>query len=326
MRVSLPGVRFSALSLALAALCAAPLPAQQMGLDVSQTLFEVMLAINAAGYDADVDSASNHPLRVEIRKAASGVNLSTIEELKKFFAKHRKKDWGAELGQYVSFALCVKGPPDFEYRLKAHELPPDVVPLEGFGALMTRLHKEADLEMVWKKVQPVYEKALEQYQAPITQALLEVNGYLRVPSLGAMGRSFKVIVELLAAPNQVQTRSYGDDYFVVLTPAQEPLVNDVRHSFLHFHLDQLAVKHFEPLEKKRGLIDYAQAAPRCPPTSRTIFSASQPNASSRPSKRGWPPAARRGNWRWWMPRLRKATWSHRRSMTCWRSTKSRSSR
>ena len=37
-------------------------------LDASRALFSVLAAINAAGYDADLASAANHPLRQIIRQ------------------------------------------------------------------------------------------------------------------------------------------------------------------------------------------------------------------------------------------------------------------
>ncbi len=51
-----------------------------------------------------------------------------------------------------------------------------------------------------------------------TRVLLEANAYLRNPTSGYMGRRFFVLVEMLAPPNQVHTRSYKDDYFIVITP------------------------------------------------------------------------------------------------------------
>ncbi len=48
---------------------AAGLTAAEEGqLDASRSLFSVLAAINAAGYDADLDSPANHPLRARIRR------------------------------------------------------------------------------------------------------------------------------------------------------------------------------------------------------------------------------------------------------------------
>ena len=41
---------------------------------------------------------------------------------------------------------------------------------------------------------------------------------MRNPTSGYLGRRFQIYVDLLGAPNQVQMRSYADDYFVVVTP------------------------------------------------------------------------------------------------------------
>ena len=75
-----------------------------------------------------------------------------------------------------------------------------------------------------------------------------------------MGRRFFVLVEMLAPPNQVHTRSYKDDYFIVITPAPQPRVEQVRHAYLHYLLDPLTAKFSESVMKKRSLGDFAQGA------------------------------------------------------------------
>jgi tetratricopeptide (TPR) repeat protein len=55
----------------------------------------------------------------------------------------------------------------------------------------------------------------------------------------------------------VQTRSYKDDYFVVVTPSPEPQVDQIRHAYLHYLLDPLALRHFDQLNRLKGLADFA---------------------------------------------------------------------
>ena len=74
-----------------------------------------MAAINAAGYDAGLNSAVNSPVREMVRSAIAARNPDSLPDLKEFFAIHRQKDSSADLTQYISFALCLQGPPDFEY-------------------------------------------------------------------------------------------------------------------------------------------------------------------------------------------------------------------
>ncbi len=235
--------------------------AEQGQLDGSPTLFSVLAAINAAGYDADLDSPANHPLRAAVRKAIGQKNPAVLAELKRFFSSHRQKDWGAELSQYVSFALSTDGPPAFKYRFQEYLLPPDVQPLRGFEKLMQRFRNEAGIDQLWSQAQPAYEQAIGRYTAPVSRAVLDVNAYLRNPTSGFLGRRFQIYIDLLGAPNQIHTRSYADDYFVVVTPSPEPQTEDVRHAYLHYLLDPLAMKFSEDVNKKKGLGDFAQAAP-----------------------------------------------------------------
>ena len=256
---------------ALALLAVLPLAAQQAQLDANQTLFNVMVAINAAGYDADADSPNNHPLRKAVREAVAKQNLSTVAELKKFFAAHRKKDWTGDLSQYISFALAVDGTDQYKWRFKLEEIPPDALSLEGFGALMTRFHQQAQLDELWKQVKPVHEQALERFHDPITNVLQQATGYLRVPATGNAARRFYVYVDLMAAPNNIQARSYGDDFYVILTSSPETHAEEVRHSYIGFLVDPLATRHADKIEKKRPLIDLAQAAPLLPEAYKSDF-------------------------------------------------------
>ena len=244
--------------------CALVLPctsAERGQLDFSPSLFTVMAAINAAGYDAEAASPNADPLRAQIRKAVEASHAPVIAELKMFFAEHRLKDETAELGQYVSYALSVKGPPDFDFKYREVELPPDTRTLQGLGPLLARFYSEANIPALWNQAQPAFERAIERYHAPVSRAILEANAYLRNPTAGYLGRTFQIYLDLLGAPNQVQTRSYANEYFVVVTPSAELRVSDIRHAYLHYLLDPLATKYGEDILKKKALVDYAQGAP-----------------------------------------------------------------
>jgi tetratricopeptide (TPR) repeat protein len=240
-------------------------------LDASETLFAIMAAINAGGYDADLASPANHPLRAIIRKELAAKKLPVMLDLKYFIQKHRKADPTADLSQYVSFALAVKGPPDFESRFRTVDRPPDVEALDGFQDVMVRFYREANIEELWKKSQPAFDQVIDRYHEPVSEAILQVNGYLRNQTSGFLGRRFQIYIDLLAAPNQIQARGYADDFFVVITPSPEPQIEDVRNAYLSYLLDPTAIKYSDVIEKKRGLIDYVQNAGALPEIYKTDF-------------------------------------------------------
>ena len=230
-------------------------------MDGSEALFTVLAAINAAGYDANLDSNANSPVRKRVRDALASKHLDSVDALKKFMADHHQGNPEAELSQYMSFALSIEGPPDFHYWLTPQEIPPDVRKLDGLNELIANFYSEAGIGDLWKQVQPDVEQVIEAYHGGVTRAVLETNAYLRNVTSGARGRRFQIYVDVLGAPNQIQTRSYKYNYFVVVTPSSEPQVDQVRHAYLHYLLDPLSLRDFEQWERMKGLADLAQAAP-----------------------------------------------------------------
>ena len=230
-------------------------------LDGSEALFTVLAAINAAGYDANLDSNANSSVRKRVREALAAKHLESVDALNTFFANHHQDNSEAELSQYVSFALSIDGPPDFHFWLQPQEVPPDVRKLDGLNELMANFYREAGIAELWKQVQPDLERAIQSYHSGVTRAVLETNAYLRNATSGYRGRQFQVYIDLLGAPNQIQTRSYKDRYFVVVTPSPEPQTDQVRHAYLHYLLDPLSLRYFEQWNRDKGLADFAQAAP-----------------------------------------------------------------
>ena len=256
-------MRFLAvLLLAVPAFSQAPKSDNQ--LDSSETLFTVLAAINAAGYDADIDSPSNHPLRKALRDQIAAKNLDSVAELKRFVRDHKQKDPAEDLSQYISWALSVDAPPLFTPRYLNNMLPPDAAQLEGFTPLLVKFYNEAKIADVWKRAQPDFDEVIAKYHAPVSRAVLLANAYARNPTSGFLGRRFQIYIDLLGAPNQVQTRSYVDDYFVVITPSTELRVQDIRHAYLHYLIDPLGLKYAKQLLTKAALGDYALGSPLLP--------------------------------------------------------------
>ena len=242
------------LAIAVVARAAAPDTGQ---LDASPTLFTVMAAINAVGYDADLASTNNHPLRNAIRQELAKRNIPSLPALKEFFLKHRQRNDSLELSQYVSFALTAGRPPDFSITMRDVEIPPDVSPMRDLSPLLAAFYKEANIEDLWKRSQPAIDQYIGLYHTPVSDAVLQVNAYLRQQTSGFRGRHFQIFIELQAAPNQIQTRSYGNEYTIVIAPTPEPRTFDVRHGYLHYLLDPLSTRFEEILDRKKSLVDHA---------------------------------------------------------------------
>lgn len=232
----------------------------QNQLDSNEALFAVLAAINAAGYDEEIDAASTHVFRHTLRTELAARNLDSVFELKRFFRDHKLPNPKAELSRYISYALLINGPPDFEYRDPDMVRPPDASSIEGLSPLLAAFYREANLEQAWQRAQPFYDQMIEQYHEPVTRAVLQANAYARNSTSGYLGRRFQIYVDLLGAPNQVQSRSFGDEYFIVVTPSVEPQIDGIRHAYLHYLIDPLGLKFSDDINKKHALGDYAQGA------------------------------------------------------------------
>ena len=79
----------------------------QNQLDGNEALFTVLAAINAAGYDDQIDAASTHVFRHALRTNLAARNLDSVFELKRFFRDHKLSDPTAELNRYISYALLI---------------------------------------------------------------------------------------------------------------------------------------------------------------------------------------------------------------------------
>ena len=82
-------------------------------LDVSETLFSVVAAMNVCGYDQELQASS--PIRTEVRAdlveaSKSSAASSAAKEMCRYYQDHRQGDVTHDLAQYVSLALNL-GPP-----------------------------------------------------------------------------------------------------------------------------------------------------------------------------------------------------------------------
>lgn len=235
-------------------------------IDVSETLFSVVAAINVCGYDQELQASS--PIRMEVR--ADLVEASKLpgaaeaaKEMCRFYQDHRQGDAAHDLAQYVSLALDLGPAPDFAPKVKEADIPPDGAYVLGFVPLLKQYYAAAKLRSIWLKHEPEYSALIDKYHGPVSQMITSTDTYLRMPMSGFSGRSFTVYFEPMAAPGQVNSRNYLQDfYYLVISPAGDNIHMDaVRHTYLHFVLDPLIAKRATALDRLAPILASVQKAP-----------------------------------------------------------------
>ncbi|MEX2304348.1 MAG: hypothetical protein WD733_25620 [Bryobacterales bacterium] len=241
-------------------------------LDADIRLFTVMAAINAAGYDDGYSSASDSPVRHVVREALTKFDGSSLTLLKNFYAENKLSDPGENLSQYVSYALLCSGPPDFALQAELPtDLPPDVRQIRGLSRLLAEFYQQADIEAQWQRYQPAFEQEIARYQEPLIRALFRAGGYLREPINSPQSRKFRVLFDLLGAPNSINTRSYQGVVYVVVHHSPEPRIDEIRHAYLLHLLDPLSVRYAQEVAAKDVLARTAMFAPALDEMYKTDF-------------------------------------------------------
>jgi tetratricopeptide (TPR) repeat protein len=184
-------------------------------------------------------------LRSRVREYLAKQNLQSLTPLRRYVRDHKPRNPGAELGQYISFALASRGKPDFTPTNPDLPQPADADTLYDFPPVLAAFYQEAKLGILWQQAKPDYDRAIAQLSEPIVFAVQQVNSYLRWVNTGVR-RGF---------------RNYIDDYFIVVTPAVEQPIFDIRHAYLRYQVDPLGYRFAEDLQKKARLGEHAYDSP-----------------------------------------------------------------
>src|SRR5882762_1330778 len=226
-------------------------------------LFATLCALDAAGFDSSVSTTNQSPGRVKLRERMLALQGPAVEALRKYYQEHALADAGATFARFVSFALAAGPPPKFVFEMRREDLPPDALALEGFNEILANFYSEAQLDQLWQFYQPDYQRGVEYYSAPLSDVAFTATSYLREIVKSNSPRSFSLYVEPLAG-GKTNFRNYGDHYELVVSPTTDPPIDDIRHSFLLFLLDPMAIQYRSQAARASPLLDYAAHAPRLP--------------------------------------------------------------
>jgi len=245
-------------------------------LDSSETIFSVLTALNACGYDQDlaISDATRSNVRAEVQRALQ--NSADAEAARsavcEFYENHVvSNDPNRNISQYISLALYMDGPPHFAPRVKEEELPPDAVLISAFGVLLEHFYDKAGLHSIWERHRNDYAAAMRRYHEPLAKMVFDTEIYLKQPSAQYLGRTFTIYLGFMGSPNETDARNYGTDYYVVVFPAPSTMsgnappsalkMDQIRHTFLHYELDPLADKHFSAIKRLEPLLQSVKRAP-----------------------------------------------------------------
>lgn len=239
----------------------------QVSLETSETLFTVLTAINTCGYDHELSISD--PLRTQIRSEVAKAVENTpgaqavVGPMCLFYRQHEVQDPARDLSHYVSLALYLEDPPTFSPKVKLAELPPDAAAVADIVPLMQSFYQKIGLHNIWERHHARYTELTEIYHTPLSKMTFDTEIYLRMPSAGYLGRQFTVYLDAMGAPGQTNARNYAADYYVVISPTAGTAIKlqQIRHTYLHYLLDPLALKNGGSFKRLEPLLDNVRNAP-----------------------------------------------------------------
>ena len=238
-------------------------------LETSEPLFDIAAALNACGYDDDLDHSD--PVRAKIRADIASASIATPEandsrnQLCTYIHKHELTDGGLNLAQYVSLAMYLSPPPELTPTVAETDLPPDSTQVVNILPLLRTFAEQVHLNAIWFKYHPEYAALIDLVHDPLTRMILNTNIYLKLPASSYDGRRFLVLLEPMLAPSATNARIYANDYIVVTSPANDPpgtvKMEQIRHTYLHYEVEPLVYSRATAMNRMVPLLRTVQDAP-----------------------------------------------------------------
>ena len=254
--------------LLLAAACGTSLAqATKAQLEVSETFFTLAAALNSCGYDAGLENSM--PLRQTVRTEVRSA-LSQSPEAKQagnaicqFWIDHQVPGKDNDVTPYLSLALDLGPAPGFAPTIPEADLAPDAGRVLGVISPLKKFYQAGNIEALWRKHQSEYQALVNQLHDPVSQLLTQTDLYLKVPFNNYPGQRFVIYMEPLLSPAQVDSRNFGTNYYMVVSPDHERHIRfpELRHTYLHFVLDPMALSHGNTLKQLEPILEDVRKAP-----------------------------------------------------------------
>jgi len=232
----------------------------------SESVFIMSAALNTCGYDEGLEQSA--PIRKHVRDeinqalAQSEDARTKRDALCLYIAQHRMTGSERDISQYISLALYLTPPPELEVTADLTEMPPDSTQVVEVLPALRAFAAAVDLHGIWLTSHHAYDEEIDKLHDSISQMIVNVNLYLKMPASTYDGRRFIVVVEPQLSPAVVNARIYGTDYVVVVSPVDGKIpMASVRHTYLHYVIDPLLFERSNAIDREQPILKEIRDAP-----------------------------------------------------------------
>lgn len=257
-----------------------PAPAQT-GLDLNDygiqiapdpRLIVMMAALDAAGWDPTPAGQKPSVFRELVRKDQSALDPALAKRMRDFYERSALKGEAFtpadQAARYVSLAYTLGQPPTFEAPSRSDDLPSGVLDVLDFAPLLREFYRQSGMDGRLNAYVQMHRAAGDKLRVPAIEMARSVLSYLNTRpetiinervSVGDAARSgkkkkpekkltiardrrFRVVPDLLAAPDSVNLRAVGDDYYAIVPADVELIRSEARRAYIQFVVDPLVAR------------------------------------------------------------------------------------
>lgn len=245
-------------------------------------LIVMMAALEAAGFDPEPNAPA--PFRASVRRDLAGLDADLRARLRRFYQQHALPSPATpaeQAARYVSLALVLGGPPNFDPPERTEDLPAAVLEILDFAPLLREFYQRSNVAENLPNYLRAHRAAADQLRPSTAEMVRFVLSYLhtrpvtetveRVPvpaqpgkekdkkagpafTLRARARRFHVIPDLLAAPGTINFRVIADDYYAIIPYNTDPVSSELRRAYLQFVIDPLVVRFNRDIAARRDAL------------------------------------------------------------------------
>jgi hypothetical protein len=129
--------------------------------------------------------------------------------------------------------------------------------------LLVKFHAQAGIHDIWERHAKEFADLGGRYRDALSAMIRDTELYLRLPSGSYGGRTFTIYLQPMGAPSEVNARSYGNNYYVVIAPGSTSglKMDQIHHAYLHYLVDPLVGRFAASLNTLGPLMDSLKLAP-----------------------------------------------------------------
>jgi len=188
-------------------------------------------------------------------KFGTDLDPDLVQRLKQYYSVHKgNRSDESQFAQYMGLAVALTDPPELKARVREEQLPDETRAILSFQDLLREFYAKAHITQRWTETGSQYETELNLLKPKVSAVLLQTDAFLRASVSGSGRQSMRITVELLAPKNSVNMRAYQNDYYVVVGPSTTSRIEDIRHSYLHFQLDDIVNRSLPKIADKDQLL------------------------------------------------------------------------